>query len=91
MKIGTVRPEEAIVHDAYEGYHQFETDKGDPYGSFEVFWAEEGMTYEADGVWETSPPGWYWWACFPGCVPDGDPIGPFASSTAAYFDAKYED
>ena len=20
--------------------------------------------------------GWYWWSCFPGCLPDSDPIGP---------------
>jgi hypothetical protein len=26
-------------------------------------------------LWE----GWYWQACFPGCLPDGDPMGPYAS------------
>lgn len=20
---------------------------------------------------------YYWWSCFPGCLPDSDPIGPF--------------
>ena len=22
-------------------------------------------------------PGWYWWAIFPGCIPDSEPSGPF--------------
>ena len=27
--------------------------------------------------------GWYYWFCFPGCLPDGDPIGPFATREEA--------
>lgn len=27
--------------------------------------------------------GWYWWACFPGCLPDSDPIGPFDTEADA--------
>lgn len=27
--------------------------------------------------------GWYWWHCYPGCLPDSDPFGPFSSSKAA--------
>src|SRR5690349_2405631 len=23
--------------------------------------------------------GWFYWFCFPGCMPDGDAIGPFAT------------
>ncbi len=33
-------------------------------------------------------PGWYWWACFPGCLPDGDPIGPFDTEAEALADAR---
>jgi hypothetical protein len=74
-------------------YYQFEPTEGDPFGSFEVFYtgvgectdlakieiaaavpAEDRITYQ---------PGWYWWACFPGCMPDGDPEGPFQSEDAA--------
>ena len=36
---------------------------------------------------EPLPAGHYWWPCFPGCLPDGDPIGPFASQAAACEDA----
>lgn len=32
--------------------------------------------------------GWYWQACFPGCLPDSDPIGPFDTEAAALADAQ---
>lgn len=32
--------------------------------------------------------GWYWWACFPGCLPDSDPVGPFATKAEALADAR---
>ena len=31
--------------------------------------------------------GWYWWPCFEGCLPDSEPVGPFASSAQAMRDA----
>ena len=31
--------------------------------------------------------GWYWQACFPGCLPDGEPMGPFLSEADAIADA----
>ena len=34
--------------------------------------------------------GWYWWSCFPGCLPDGDPSGPFATEADALADAQEE-
>lgn len=33
-------------------------------------------------------PGWYWWPCFPGCLPDGEPVGPFESEGEALEDAR---
>jgi len=32
--------------------------------------------------------GWYWWYCFPGCLPDGDPVGPFFTEECALADAQ---
>lgn len=32
--------------------------------------------------------GWYWWTCFPGCLPDGEPNGPFATEAEALADAR---
>ena len=85
MRIGTVRPEEARVFDQYAGYHSFHAEETQvPFGSFEVFWhngRDDGALGEG---WDA---GWYWWACHPGCMPDGDPIGPFASSRQALQDA----
>jgi hypothetical protein len=33
-------------------------------------------------------PGWYWWPCFPGCLPDSDPMGPFGTEAEALADAQ---
>lgn len=47
--------------------------------SFEVFWYDDKC--------EDYPLGWYWWACFPGCLPDGEATGPFRTSYLAWVDA----
>jgi hypothetical protein len=80
MIIGTVRQ----VFNSMAGYHQFHAEETqEPYGSFEVFWYADG---EKNGD-EDCPPGWYWWSCFPGCMPDSAKSGPFASSMQAHKDA----
>jgi hypothetical protein len=82
--IGTVRPEEAKVFDSMAGFHQFHAEETqEPYGSFEVFWVN-AMNGETG---EPLEPGWYWAAGFPGCMWDGEPVGPFASSMQAHKDA----
>ena len=40
---------------------------------------DDGEPYEA---------GWYWWSCFPGCMPDSDPFGPFDTEEEAVADAQ---
>lgn len=92
MIIGTVRPEEARVSDTYAGYHQFHMEETqEPHGSFEIFWHDmnSSLAVTEDGTdeHEAWPSGWYWHACFPGCMPDGEPSGPFASSRQALEDA----
>lgn len=32
--------------------------------------------------------GWYWWTCFPGCLPEGDAVGPFKTEAEALEDAQ---
>lgn len=65
------------------GYHSFIDDDGEPYGSFEVFYVNEAHPlYNFE-----QGTGWYWWPCSPGCLPDGDPVGPFATSEEALADA----
>ena len=34
--------------------------------------------------------GWYFWSCFPGCLPDSDPAGPYASEQLAIDAAREE-
>jgi hypothetical protein len=51
----------------------------------EVFEAGPG---EWDVDDEPNEPGWYWWACFPGCMPEGDAMGPFDTEEDALADAR---
>lgn len=61
-------------------YHSFR----DGNGSFEVFYNDGTMFDPEDNAAEA---GWYWWACFPSCIPDGEPEGPFATEAEALADA----
>ena len=56
-------------------YHPFiNPETNEAYGSFEVF-------LHADKSY-------YWWACFPGCLPDSDDAyGPFETYQQAFYDA----
>src|SRR4029077_16043322 len=42
-------------------------------GSIEIFWRADG---------------WCWWSRAPGRPPEGEPIGPFLTSTEAYLNAS---
>jgi hypothetical protein len=82
-------------------YHHFKSEEGEDYGSFEVFymdkqallaaeWArvnENTGTLEPTGEGQPFEPGWYWWACFPGCLPDGEAMGPFETEEEAQTNA----
>ena len=60
--------------------------------SVETFYrtaAENAADGWEDGDGETLGEGWYWWACFPGCLPDSDPCGPFATEAEALADARH--
>lgn len=61
-------------------YHRFKEMDGEEHGSFEVFYD--------DGTETDMQAGYYWWACFPGCMPDGDPIGPFETEDEAIDNAN---
>jgi len=67
----------------YQGYHQFKDDQGNQHGSFEIWWFDEN---DKQGEQDLLA-GWYWWPCFPGCLPDGETVGPFETSYMAYHDA----
>ena len=60
----------------------------------EVFYVSQLETiYNLDNLdhadeYTITQPGWYWWACFPGCLPDGDPMGPFETENEATANAQ---
>jgi hypothetical protein len=61
---------------AYEPLHELDprTNAG-----IEVFYADSVLAKSFG-----SRPGWFWWSCRRGFLPDGLPTGPFATSYAAY-------
>lgn len=42
----------------------------------------------AESVEDTDREAWWWWSCFPGCMPDSDPFGPFETEQEALEDAQ---
>jgi hypothetical protein len=62
---------------AYEPLYDIDPQTG---ASVEVFYADCALARSFGAGGE----GWFWWACQPGCLPDGRPTGPFATSYAAY-------
>jgi hypothetical protein len=57
-------------------------------GSIEIFyWSEADVhmeeMYLPEDLEPTDRVGWYWHACFPGCLPDGEPCGPFETEDEA--------
>ena len=44
----------------------------------------------AESIEFVSHTGWYYWFCFPGCLPDSDLIGPFETEAAAVAAAQGE-
>ena len=65
-------------------FHRFTAADGFTYGSFETFFTCGSYNQDAEDAHE---PGWYWQACYPGCLPDGEPSGPFANEQEAIKDA----
>jgi hypothetical protein len=85
-----VRHRDRRVHPLMS-YHQFMADDGTEYGSFEVFAVSPMPDVRRSIVAEEfniTEPGWYWWACYPGCLPDGEAIGPFDTEADAIADAR---
>jgi hypothetical protein len=50
--------------------------------AIEAFYADDKLALSLGGE-----PGWYWWSCLPGCLPDGGAFGPFGSAYLAFKDA----
>lgn len=52
----------------------------------ETFYVDDGEQTDENG--EPLAAGYYWQACFPGCLPDGEPVGPFDTEAEALADAQ---
>ena len=65
-------------------YYEFASDSGTGYGSLETIWWEDLFPTVEPRLGER---GWYWWPCFPGCIPDGEAVGPFQTERDAVIDA----
>ena len=65
------------------------TREENPYAlpNIEVFQVPEDYQPETDDGTPLEP-GWYWWSCLPGCLPDSEPTGPFDSEQEALEDAR---
>ncbi len=62
------------------------TRESDPHAlpDCEVFYADDLTNEEG----EPMGAGWYWQACFPGCMPDSHPVGPYDTEAEALADAQ---
>ena len=70
-----------------ESYFDSEYIEDDLFAGLEVFKVPEDYEIKnEDG--ELIESGWYYWFCFPGCLPDSDPYGPFDSEEEALEDAR---
>ena len=69
--------------------------ENDPHAlpDLEIFYAEQGEIEPAEDFYEDETPepseaGFYYWHCFPGCMPDSEATGPFATEDEALADAR---
>ena len=61
---------------AYEPLYDIDPKTG---ASVEIFYADRVLAMSFG-----TRVGWFWWRCTPGSLPEVPPIGPFATSYAAY-------
>ena len=65
-------------------YHTFTDENGLSFGSFEVF--EFHPDYDKD----RREKGFYWWPCFPDCLPDTDDDNPYGYGVVGTYDSCNE-
>ena len=69
-------------------YHGDCRSDSDRYADHEDYAERNGIGESEVVETDTPDPGWYWWSCFPGCLPDGEPMGPFETEAEALADAR---
>lgn len=66
----------SVQRDPHEPLYDVDPRTG---AAIEVFYADNVLAKSFG-----TRPGWFWWSCRRGSLPDGLPTGPFATSYAAY-------
>ncbi len=66
--------------------------RGIRFGSCEIFFVPIEAQTKETCFWNTDDngpmgSGWFYWCCSVGCLPEGDPIGPFKTRAEAYMSA----
>lgn len=56
--------------------------------SAETWMAEQLADHDYSPTACCDSAGWYYWYCMPGCLPDSEPNGPFATEELALADAR---
>lgn len=77
-------------------YYSDESRYDDPYAlpDIEVFYVTAlEAAYNRENLdhaneYTVTERGWYYWFCFPGCMPDSTAFGPFESEAEALADAR---
>jgi hypothetical protein len=83
-------PERASDSHALPDIETFEAHYCDECGALAAVGIDPEHSTECDesGAPRMIGTGWFWQACFPGCLPDSDPVGPFATEAEALADAR---
>ena len=71
-------------------HYSDQTRENDPRAlpNVEVFYMSEDEARQMAEYPDETEAGWYYWYCFPGCMPDSDPMGPFDTEFLAVEDAR---
>lgn len=71
-------------------YYSDPSRESDPHAlpDVEVFEIEEPTLPMEETLFDFSGPGWYYWFCFPGCMPDSEPVGPYETEELAVADMR---
>lgn len=79
------------VRDDLTEEEQNDIDKLRSESPFEVFYSDISEQTSDTRFWNADDrpigTGYFYWFCFPGCMPDSEPFGPFESEASAYRDA----
>ena len=75
-------------------YHNAGDEERWPVKSLEVFYVNETeVLYNLQNMdhadeYTITKAGWYYWSCYPGCLPDTEATGPFETEVGALGEAR---